>query len=261
MLLNKLLHFNILSVLKLSWKQYLSYAFPKDFHRLSFSIEGCAEFSHGGKTFYTDENNLIFIPKGFDYTINAKTNRTVLVVNFETLEDANLEIETLKIKNRELFIQLLENMYDIFNKKEYAYHYQLQSLFYNLLAHLKISSSETEENMEFNFKSLLHYIHANFQNPELSVKELAKQLCFSETTLRTLFLKHFNISPKQYIINLRLKHAQALLKADYFTIAEIAYNSGFNDPKYFSTCYKKHFGYPPKSQKGSASSTPTNHKK
>ena len=42
-----------------------------------------------------------------------------------------------------------------------------------------------------------------------------------------------------------MNYAVGLLKTGYYSIEEIADLSGFNDPKYFSSLYKKKIGYLP----------------
>lgn len=44
---------------------------------------------------------------------------------------------------------------------------------------------------------------------------------------------------------MRLKRARQLLDTRNFTIMEVAYQTGFNDPKYFSLCFKKYYGMRP----------------
>lgn len=48
------------------------------------------------------------------------------------------------------------------------------------------------------------------------------------------------------ICNARLKSALQLLSNPSFNISEVAFMAGFNDPKYFSTCFKNKFGLSPK---------------
>jgi AraC-like DNA-binding protein len=55
------------------------------------------------------------------------------------------------------------------------------------------------------------------------------------------------MSPSNLIIKIKLNHAQELMKKNkHQRISDIAYESGFNDPKYFSTLFKKNFGKTPK---------------
>jgi AraC-like DNA-binding protein len=55
------------------------------------------------------------------------------------------------------------------------------------------------------------------------------------------------MSPVDLVIKIKLNHASELLKNNKtIRISEVAYASGFNDPKYFSTLFKKFFGKIPK---------------
>ena len=50
-----------------------------------------------------------------------------------------------------------------------------------------------------------------------------------------------NLSPQDFIIHSKLKHAKNLLIKGELTIKEVAYSSGFSNPKYFSTSFKKFY--------------------
>lgn len=72
--------------------------------------------------------------------------------------------------------------------------------------------------------------------------ELAKQR-------RTLFYKKVKgitgLSPNELIKVKRMKKAAALLLDGNLTVAEVSYKVGFDDPFYFSKCFKAHFNYSP----------------
>ncbi len=67
---------------------------------------------------------------------------------------------------------------------------------------------------------------------------------------RTVFFKKIkaltNLTPNQFIMNVRMKKAAQLLLNSQHLISEVAYMVGFNDPSYFSTCFKRFFGQSPK---------------
>jgi AraC-like DNA-binding protein len=55
-----------------------------------------------------------------------------------------------------------------------------------------------------------------------------------------------DVSANDFITSIRLKKSALLLVEGKMNISEIAFSLGFNDPKYFSRCFKKQFGKPPK---------------
>ena len=49
----------------------------------------------------------------------------------------------------------------------------------------------------------------------------------------------------EFIRNLRLQKAAQLILTQTATIAEIAYDTGFTSPSYFTECFSKYFGKSP----------------
>ena len=52
-------------------------------------------------------------------------------------------------------------------------------------------------------------------------------------------------APNDFIRIFRLERAAELLAAHDLTITEVADRVGFSDPKYFSSCFRRHFGVSP----------------
>ena len=53
------------------------------------------------------------------------------------------------------------------------------------------------------------------------------------------------LSPIDFIKQMRIKKALKLLEDPSLTVADIAYKTGFSDPKYFSKCFKAEMGMTP----------------
>ena len=53
------------------------------------------------------------------------------------------------------------------------------------------------------------------------------------------------VSPVDFIRQMRIKRALKLLEEGKHTIAEVAYMTGFADPKYFSRCFKAEMSMTP----------------
>ncbi|MDP9076390.1 MAG: ATP-binding protein [Bacteroidota bacterium] len=94
-------------------------------------------------------------------------------------------------------------------------------------------------------KKLLAVIEENIPNTNFSVELLSSQMNMSRTAL---YNKVFNLSgktPVEFIRSVRLKRAVQFLLTKQFTIAETAYEVGFNDAKYFSKVFKEEFSMTP----------------
>ena len=105
---------------------------------------------------------------------------------------------------------------------------------------------ELSNEMDISFlDEITKYIEDNISDPELSVHDLYEIIGMSRTPFYHKLKSLVDLSPSDYIRSIRLKRAWALLKSKNNNISEVAYSVGFSNPKYFSTCFKKHFGQSP----------------
>lgn len=77
------------------------------------------------------------------------------------------------------------------------------------------------------------------------VQELLPTLGFSYAHLCRIFRNKFGVTPVDYRNAIRLERAQMLLKNPCLTIAEVAQQTGFSDPAYFTRLFRKRHGRPP----------------
>ncbi len=90
------------------------------------------------------------------------------------------------------------------------------------------------------------YVENNIDNADLSVIDIAQAMYVSRTVLFVRMKHIFNSSPNNYVLNTRINYAKKLLLTTDMRVSDVAYKSGFSDPKYFSRCFKKLTGDLPK---------------
>lgn len=90
------------------------------------------------------------------------------------------------------------------------------------------------------------YLNSHYTESTLSVADLSQQFYRNANYLGSLFKKNTGQSILQYITQLRMNKAKALLSTKQYTITEIAYMVGYTDVFYFSRKFKKIFGASPK---------------
>lgn len=82
-------------------------------------------------------------------------------------------------------------------------------------------------------------------NFEFSTGDLYRELGMSRTVVYNKLKALTGHAPSDYIRIMRLNKAMALLQGRELNVSEVAYKVGYNDPKYFSTSFKKQFGVSP----------------
>lgn len=88
-------------------------------------------------------------------------------------------------------------------------------------------------------------IEHNYEDPDFSVEELAKELNTSKSTLIRKLKPLTEQTPVEMIGEYRLKKADEMLRTMDLPVKEVAFKTGFSSPYYFSRKYKEFFGYPP----------------
>lgn len=118
-----------------------------------------------------------------------------------------------------------------------------------------INSNDLDMKMESRnekfMKSIINIMHENYSNPQYEVDSFVQDMGYSKTLVNKKLQELAGMSIGQYIRNYRLNIAKGMLTklssgAD-LNISEIAYSVGFNDPKYFTRCFKELFGVLPSS--------------
>lgn len=79
----------------------------------------------------------------------------------------------------------------------------------------------------------------------LTVTEVASACNIDDRYLYNLFIKHTGQSPKQYMNQVRLERAKALLQESDCSVAQVAAAVGFEDPLAFSRFFSRHCGVSP----------------
>ncbi len=100
------------------------------------------------------------------------------------------------------------------------------------------------ETMYSNIHEIEKYITEHFCE-QLSILSLAKQYGFSPATFRRHWNSAFSTPPHKFILNLKIYNAYRLLLSTDLPINEIAYDSGFSDPLYFTRLFSAYFGLSP----------------
>jgi len=102
------------------------------------------------------------------------------------------------------------------------------------------------DNVERSLHLVTTYLETHFCDPDISFESLAREVNFSVSYISALLKKRLNTSFVKMLTELRMEKAKELLTNPSLKIIDIAEKLGYNDSYYFSHCFKKHVGVPPK---------------
>lgn len=226
-------------------------------YTLHFIVDGEGFLCTKSKTYHLKAGDVFFLPPNIQFKYYPlRTNPWKYIW-----------IATNGEKSKDYFNKIL------FNKKSLIYHCKnaelLKSTFYDFLCNNSPNSISEETMLSLFFKAMAiiveertpqqkrtsftkyyleeiqNIISSNFKNADFKIEDLSAITHLSYPYIIKIFKKHMNMSLKKYLYTMRLEHALQLLITTDDSITEIAYNSGFSDPLYFSTAFKKFYNLPP----------------
>ncbi len=92
---------------------------------------------------------------------------------------------------------------------------------------------------------IMAVINANISSPTLSVEFLATEVGISRVHLHRKLKELTDLSGRDFIRSIRMKQAARLLRENKYTVAEVAYATGFSTPSHFSSAFKDMYGVTP----------------
>ena len=198
-----------------------------------------------GRVLHTGPNDFFYLPRGSTYHVKIREGGCCYAINF----DAELSDEPFTLRLRDV-----EGVRKIFHgaAKRWKAHDPIREMLamralYEILC-LIISEQEREYQSSANTEKLapaMAVIESRFTDNALSVTELSSLCGMSEVYFRRLFEDRFGISPKEYLIRMRIEYAKSLLASGQFPVSEVASLCGYAEPCHFSREFSKRVGLSP----------------
>ncbi|MBN2519446.1 MAG: response regulator, partial [Bacteroidales bacterium] len=164
--------------------------------------------------------------------LTAKTTINEQIEGIETGADAyitkpfNVQLLLAKIKQ---LIQSRRKLYAHFSQDVYI-----------------MPNKMTENGMDQLFiQKAIDYIILNISDKELNVEGLADAMNMSRSNVYRKIKALTGNTIIEFIRIIRLKQAIKLMETKKYTLAEIAYQTGFTSPAYFTKSFKDQYGKPP----------------
>lgn len=234
---------NLLEVLYLEQKDVKKVNPGRTFDALSFRYEADTQLKTEQESLCVGANTVCYFPARVQYTRICKKDK-MIVVHFNGVNLPTGKIQTFTPQDPEILGELFRQMYDCWQSGKKGYRYGCTAIFYRILEEI-CKQSRNENTPSSVLEEGVAYMMAHFAKPDVTVKEAARRSNLSEVYFRKLFKERFGVSPRKYIIDLRIKHAVSMLESGYYSLGEIATRLGYTDYKYFSAEFARAMGVPP----------------
>lgn len=236
-----------------------SYRRSRHWHRsieIFLVMEGRLDFFFGENSRPLKAGDFVIVNSNVIHSIEApEPNKTVVVQIPLSCFSGYMEEDgrTVFLKRGEEFdgilARLIEEMFNIYQQKQFAFELKVRSLFLELLYLMVTEFMQTEENQDTirqkhhleKLSGITSYMKKNYSH-EITLKSVADEFGFSPTYLSRMFKKYANVSYKTYLLNLRTEYALREMMGTNHSLNDVALNNGFPNSRAFAKAFSKRYG-------------------
>lgn len=102
----------------------------------------------------------------------------------------------------------------------------------------------------YNVKEILDFLHTNLYG-KITVRDVARKLGKSESTVKQIFATYQKNGMMRYYNQMKIKEARKLIRQGSYNMTQISDLLGFDNPQYFSKCFKSFTNMTPSEYKAS----------
>lgn len=201
-----------------------------------------------GTSIHTGPCELFYLPKGSSYKISSDVSGEgtgCLAINFEcNISDKPF---SLSFRNKEYVEKLFKTAIEEWTRgTPYCDLVIRRSLYDIILAAVKEQGRRYAPSVaDKRIAPALELIRSRFNSGELSISELARACGITEAYLRRIFENKYGVSPKEYIIGMRMNYARQLLDSGELSIGQVASLCGYAEPTHFTREFTRRVGVSP----------------
>lgn len=177
-----------------------------------------------------------------EYWVGFSGNYTNYLLEQECFSAQN---PIIKVGFDSEFLETFSKLIEVVEAREDTYRKLSSFLLIQLLGIVYASALLSKQKLtkkEKLINTMRDQIHKNWQSA-IDFEGLSAQYHVSYVWFRKSFKEVLGISPNQYQLMLKLRKAEQLIQESNLTLAEVAYQSGFESEFYFSRIFKQKMGY------------------
>lgn len=127
---------------------------------------------------------------------------------------------------------------------------KLREYFFNKVRFQPNTEEVHESSLDAEFiEKAIKLVNDNLQNENFGIETMVEELFMSQSTLFRKIKSLTGLSLTGFIRSIKLKKAAQIILQSDFKLSQVAYESGFNDYKYFKNSFEQQFGCLPSEYK------------
>jgi AraC-like DNA-binding protein len=216
-----------------------------------YTVEGTETYHFQSKSIDAAPNSILFIPKGEKYTIDLYGDTSsVIAFDFEIAEKCEGQPFCVKMNKNSAIKSYFIDANNNFKKRKPEALAECKGTFYKIIAELiKKEIYYLNDKTRSKISEAVSYLHSHYLENDFKVSMLSDIAKISSRYFEVLFSKEFGMTPKEYVIALKLDQAKELLLNEKTSVSDVACQLGYSDVYHFSKFFKSKIGCSPSEYK------------
>ncbi len=211
-------------------------------YEIVFFLEGSGRVVIGDNEYPINANTYCIIAPNTPHIECMEGYGEIAFIGFEQ-KSGGYKLQEGVYYDRRRVLPLFEGVFDEYKSQSVGFEMATKA-YLELLLLDAIRNDTATENKCKDLNFIKTYIEQHFDQ-KIDFASLALLAGYSNDYFRHIFRKRFGVSPQQYMIDIRLRKADEMLRGTNKTCTEIAYCCGFSNSGQMSVMYKKKFGISP----------------
>ena len=227
-------------------QQMISFGHTVKHNELIFHFSGHSTVFFDDLVLETSPNTIRFLPQGETkrYDVFRYERGECIDVCFHADRAISPKAFVLSVSQNEKIGTLFKRLFSTWVSKNDGYYFESVSILYHIFAEMQKDNTTSRHHLR-KIAPAIEIIHNNFLTTDLTLGLLADACRMGESYFQKLFKEIYGISPKKYIIQMKINHACDLLRSEHYTISQISKLCNFSDVYFFSRQFKEYMGISP----------------
>ncbi len=212
-----------------------------------YTAQGTETYNFQDKSISAAPDTVLVIPKGEIYTTYLEGEKSVVTtIDFEIEGNADFRPFLIKLAKSNALKNLFSDAEKEWKRKKPGYIASCKSTFYKIAALLVRQESYYLGTNGYNkISGAVDHLHKHYLEPDFRLDSLAEMSEMSQRYFEKLFFAEFKMTPKEYLLSLKLELAKELLSNEKTSVTDVALQLGYSDIYHFSKLFKARTGYAP----------------
>ena len=215
-------------------------------NRMILVVQGNGAFCASGASVSFHRGSLVFGFAGEDFWLADGENIVYIYIDFDGIRSAEL-FRRFNVNSLLRTMDGFDGLIPVWQESlAGASEHTLDLTAEGILLHTFSRLYRTDSDKAGLIGRIAEITEEHFNDPRLSLATLADRLSYHPKYVSHVFKERMGVSYSEYLRSVRMRYATSLFDHGIDSVKNVAMLSGFSDPLYFSSVFKKHVGKSPR---------------